>query len=286
MPQVGWVDSENKVIPFDQALAEAEAYGTFEELPYEVLYNMHSNLTKERPDGISVTQLLGCPRKVYLENKIDYAVPPQENYAQFRGMVVHAVLDIKQGENVTAEQRVFRTHRGVEISGQPDNLRVVGTGSGRTLLRDWKSTKELPRFDNAYTAHQEQVNLYRWLLNLDPATTDLELVYLSMEGVKIIPLKRGGTNRYGRAIPNQVWTDEQVEAFLDKKLMILNAQRKHDAPVAYHNVDEEDLWACAYCPVRVQCYARAADEMKDAFVANEEVDRVTPRERTGKKGKK
>lgn len=283
MPQTGWLDSGNSVIPFEVALAEAEAYGTFEYLPFEVLYGMHANLTKERPDGISVTQLLGCPRKVYLEANVDYAVPPQDNYAQFRGMVVHAVLEDAKG-SATVEQRVEKVHRGVTISGQPDNLRVVGV-AGRNLLRDWKSTKELPRFDNAYTHHQEQVNLYRWLLDLDPDTTDLEIVYFSMEGVKIVPLKRGGTNRYGRAVPNQIWTDADVEAFLDKKLMILNAQRKHDTPVAYHNVNEEDLWACAYCPVRAQCYARAADEQKAAFLANEEVTRVPPRPRA-KKGKK
>jgi hypothetical protein len=281
MPQVGWLDGKSNVVPFEQALEEARTHGSWEDMPYEVLHGMFVNLTKERPDSISVTQLLGCPRKVYLEGSTDYAVPPADNYAAFRGMVVHAVLE-DGGDGSVAETRVEREHRGVVISGQPDSLRVVGVNN-RKLLRDWKSVKNLPTYDNAYSHHQEQVNLYRWLLGLDWRLTDLEVVYLSMEGVKVIPLKRGGTNRYGRAIPMQVWTDEEVEAFLDQKLMVLAAQRKYESPVAYHNVDVDDLWQCDYCPVRNRCYELAADEAKAAWSKGEEVARIPPRQKPKKK---
>lgn len=285
MPQVGWLDGHGAVVPFEQALEEARAYGSWEGMPYEVLHGMHANLTKERPDSISVTQLLGCPRKVYLEGTTDYAVPPADNYAAFRGMVVHSVLE-DAGEGAESETRVEREYRGVIISGQPDNLRVVEVGNGRSkrkLLRDWKSVNKLPMYDNAYSHHQEQVNLYRWLLGLDWRLTDLELVYLSMDGVKVIPLKRGGTNRFGRPIPMQVWTDEEVEAFLDRRLMVLAAQRKYESPVAYHNVDADDLWACDFCPVRERCYELAADEAKAAWAKGDEpVKRTPPRKRAKK----
>lgn len=284
MPQIGWTTSSGQIVPYEDALTEARTSGTFEGFPFEVLFGMYQNETKERPDVISVTQLLGCPRKVYLEGTTDWAVPPQDNYAAFRGMVVHSVLETA-GEGATTEERIIREHRGVQISGSPDSVRVIGLDGGRKLLRDWKSKNRLPMFDMAYTAHQQQVNLYRWLLELDPETTDLEIVYISMEGVKIVPLKRGGfTPRSGRAIPNQIWTDEEVEAFLDKHLMILNAQRKHNAPVAYMNVDDEVLWQCDYCPVRDLCYSRAADEAKAAWARGESVPRVPPRTRK-KKGK-
>lgn len=281
MPQVGWLTAKGDVVAFQDALDEAMVSGSFEDMPYEVLLGMHRNLTKERPDAISVTQLLGCPRKVYLEGTTDYAVPPADNYAAFRGMVVHAVLE-DGGDGASSETRVEREYRGVTISGQPDSLRVVGVNN-RKLLRDWKSVKSLPTYDNAYSHHQEQVNLYRWLLGLDWRLTDLEVVYLSMEGVKVIPLKRGGTNRYGRAIPMQVWTDEEVEAFLDQKLMVLAAQRKYQSPVAYHNVDVDHLWQCDYCPVRNRCYELAAGEAKEAWAKGEDVGRVPPRPRSKKK---
>ncbi|HSE47090.1 MAG TPA: PD-(D/E)XK nuclease family protein [Gemmatimonadales bacterium] len=281
MSQVGWLDSEGTIVPFEEALAIAAEHGSFEDMPYEVLLGMHQNLTKERPDSISVTQLLGCPRKVYLEGTTDYAVPPADNYPAFRGMIVHGVLEAT-AEGAETETRVEREYRGVTISGQPDNLRVVGVNN-RKLLRDWKSVNKLPMYDNAYNHHQEQVNLYRWLLGLDWRLTDLELVYLAMDGVKVIPLKRGGTNRYGRAIPMQVWTDEEVEAFLDKRLMVLAAQRKHESPVAYHNVSVDDLWNCAFCPVQARCYELAADEAKAAWSVGEEVIRIPPRKRAKKR---
>lgn len=284
MPQVGWLDEQGNVVPFTDALDQAAIYGSFRDFPYEVLRGMYENETKERPDSISVTQLLGCPRKVFLEATEDYAVEPADNYAAFRGMIIHGILE-HAGDDATVEQRITREYRGVTISGQPDNLRIVQVEDGeskRTLLRDWKSTKKLPYYDNAYTHHQEQVNIYRWLLGLDWRLTDLEIVYLSMEGLKVIPLKRGGKNRYGRAIANQVWTDEQVEAFLDQKLMILSAQRKHGTPVAYHNVDEADLWQCDYCPVRARCYELAAGEARQAWENGEEISRVPPRTRRKK----
>lgn len=281
MPQVGWLDAKGTAVPFEQALSEAHTHGEWEDMPYEVLLGMHRNLTKERPDAISVTQLLGCPRKVYLEGTTDYFVAPADNYAAFRGMIVHSVLE-ETAEGAESETRVEREYRGVVISGQPDNLRVVGLNN-RKLLRDWKSVARLPQYDNAYSHHQEQVNLYRWLLGLDWRLTDLEVVYLSMEGVKVIPLKRGGTNRYGRAIPNQIWTDEEVESFLDNKLMVLAAQRKYESPVAYHNVPVDDLWQCDFCPVRNRCYEMAADEAKAAWAQGETVERVPPRPKGKKK---
>jgi hypothetical protein len=128
-----------------------------------------------------------------------------------------------------------------------------------------------------------QTNIYRWLLELDPRFTEIEIVYISMEGVKAIPLKKGGTTRYGRQIANQVMSDEEVEAYLDDRLMTLDAQNKAGRPVAYHNVDEEDLWNCQFCPVKNVCYDRAAQEAKAAFIADEPVHRVPPRERKGKK---
>jgi len=283
MSQVGWYDEKGKIIPFDEALTIAQESGTFMEMPYEVLRAMRDNITHERPDAISVSQLLGCPRRVYLQSITDYADTAENGYAAFRGSIVHAILAEQTSDNADAEKRIERVYKGVTLSGQPDSVRLIDAGK-RRLLRDWKSTKRLPLYD-AYTQHQAQVNIYRWLLGLDWRLTDLELVYISMEGLRIVPLKRGGTNRLGRAIPNQIMTDAEVEAFLDTRLMLLNAQREHDSPITYMNVDEEHLWECAWCPVRQLCYTRAADEAKNAWSKGETVTRIPPRE-VRKRGKK
>lgn len=282
MAQIGWQSDNGKTVLFADALAIAEAEGSWNSMPFEVLTLIKEQVTKVRPDGISVTQLLGCPRKVFLEKTNDWYSHPIENWPALRGTLVHSLLEQTGGQGAEIEVRYEREHRGITISGQPDSVRTLGTGK-RRLLRDWKSTNKLPFYDNAYSSHKLQTNVYRWLLELDPRFTEIEIVYISMDGVKAIPLKKGGTTTYGRQIENQVMTDEQVEAFLDERLLVLDAQNKAGRPVAYHNVDEADLWNCAFCPVKTICYNLAAGEAKAAFLADEEVQRVPPRKRKEKK---
>jgi CRISPR/Cas system-associated exonuclease Cas4 (RecB family) len=279
--QVGWLDDAGKPVAFDEALTIAEREGSWSGLPFEVLVLIRGQVEKERPDGISVTQLLGCPRKVYLEKTNDFYQHPMDNWPATRGVLVHSLLEVSAGSGAEVEVRHEKTYGGVTISGQPDSVRVLGSGKKR-LLRDWKSTKELPKYDSAYSSHKMQVNIYRWLLGLDPRFTEIEVVYISMDGVKAIPLKRGGTTKYGRAIADEIMSDPQVEAFLDKRLFVLDAQNNAQKPIAYHNVDEEDLWNCAYCPVKAMCYNLAADEARASWEKSEQVTRIPPRSRKEK----
>lgn len=284
MSQIGWTGEKGKNLLFDEALTLAEKEGSWASVPYEILALIKAQVTKPRTDEISVTQLLGCPRKVYLEGTIDYFVPPLDNWPALRGSLIHSLLEDQGGENTETEVRYERKHRGVTISGQPDSVRVIGKGK-KKLLRDWKSTEKIPYYDSAYPSHKQQVSIYRWLLDLDPRFTDIEVVYVSLSGVKAIALKKGGTTTYGRVIQNEVMSDEEVEAFLDDKLMVLDAQRKADRPVSYANVPEEDLWQCSFCPVRPQCYGLAAEEQRAAFLAGDPVTRIPPRERKDTKKK-
>jgi len=243
-------------------------------MPYEILTGIRAQVTSWRPSEFSATQTLSCPRKVYLEAEEDYYVAPADNFATFRGTVIHTILDQNKTDDAITEERVQRDHRGIIITGAPDSLRLRfrGRTGERHLLRDWKSAKSLPKWDNPYTNHQQQVNLYRWLLKLEPEETDMEVVYVSMEGVKILKVK-----------PSQVWTDADVEAFLDRRLLVLNSQRESGRPVAYYSVDEDDLWQCEYCPVRQVCYRKAAGEIQVGLVTEPEaVQRVVPRTRKKK----
>jgi CRISPR/Cas system-associated exonuclease Cas4 (RecB family) len=281
MAQIGWLSDSGQQVSFADALAISETEGSWNSIPHEVLVLIHKQVTKERPDGISVTQLLGCLRKVYLEGTNDWYSMPIENWPALRGTIVHNLLETTGGERAEVEVRHERVHNGITISGQPDSVRVLGKGK-RRLIRDWKSTNKLPFYDNAYSSHKLQTNIYRWLLELDPRFTEIEIVYISMDGVKAIPLKKGGLTKYGRQIENQVMTDEQVEAFLDSRLVPLNEQFANSKPIPYHKVDEGDLWNCQFCPVKNICYSLAADEAQEAWSNGESIDRVPPRERKAK----
>jgi len=280
--QIGWTDpSTGERIDFEDALSTARDYGEWGGFPYEVLLGMYKNLSKVRPAEITVTTLLHCARKVHLEREVEYYADPHKNYPAFRGTIIHAVVQGDATPDAVVEERYARDFEGTRISGGIDWHRLMKAKNGKTLLRDYKSTNELPKYFSAYTSHRQQLNLYRWLLDLDPEETEMEVVYISMDGVKIIPLSAGGETRTGRKKANQVWDDDQVEEFLRERIALL----KHEPILPYRLVPEEDLWMCAeYCEVRELCYRKAYQEQAKRLGRSDEPEgRVPPRERTKKK---
>lgn len=272
--QIGWVDpSTGERLEFREALEIARDHGEWAGYPYEVLLGMQKNLSKVRPRRITVTTLLGCPRKVHLERDAEFFADPAKNYPAYRGTIIHQMMENAKTPGATVEQRIERVFEGTTISGQIDWFKVMKAKNGKTLLRDYKSTDDLPRFNTAYSSHRQQVNLYRWLLDLDPEETELEIVYISMNGVKIIPLSAGGETRTGRKKPVHVWTDDQVEDFIRERLRLLDRPE----PLPYKQVPDEDLWLCeSYCEVKDLCYRRAYQEIARSKDAE---GRVPPRQR-------
>lgn len=275
--QIGWVDPDSgERTTFEEALEVARDYGAWGGFPYEVLLGMHSNLTKVRPSEVTVTTLLTCARKAQLDREVEYYADPRKNYPAFRGTIIHAVVEGSAAPGAVVEQRYSRDFEGTRISGGLDWHRLMTAKNGKTLIRDYKSTNELPKYNSAYTSHQQQLNLYRWLLDLDPEETEMEIVYISMDGVKIIPLSAGGETRTGRKKAQQVWDDDKVEEFIRERLSLL--QRTPLLP--YRLVPESDLWQCEqYCEVREACYRRAYQEQSRSTDLE---GRVPPRQRSKK----
>lgn len=275
--QIGWVDPDTgERTLFEEALDTARDYGEWGGFPYEVLLGMHKNLTKVRPSEITITTLLHCARKVQLDREAEYFADPRKNYPAFRGTVIHAIVQNEATPDAIVEQRYARDFEGTRISGGLDWHRLMKAKNGKTLIRDYKSVNELPKFYSAYTSHQQQLNLYRWLLDLDPEETELEIVYISMDGVKIIPLSAGGTTRTGRKKAQQVWDDDKAEEFIRERLALL----QRDGILPYRLVPEEDLWMCAdYCEVRDLCYRKAWQEQARS---TDNEGRIAPRQRSKK----
>lgn len=310
MPQIGWKDPASGTEQgFDHWLQEAEAFGQALDMPYEILAGIAEQVQgKDRPDGITVTQLNGCPRAVHIERLFDYYVEPLDNYFAFRGTLTHGVLEQFGDPVAVKEQRYYRTYRDIRISGQVDTWRIVGTDNdawythlwdtwlsvdfgmpetkpelpkgARFRIRDFKSKHDVPTGTYLAKRYQQQGNLYAWLLQVpSPDMLDCEFVFVSMNGIRVMSLFNGGTFGNGRAKPVQIWGPAQTEKFLDERLIPLAISRELDKPIPYAKVNDDDLWQCDWCPVRKMCYKMAVDEMYEDFKQGKKPDRLPPRER-------
>lgn len=141
MPQVGWRDPANgREEPFQYWLDEAARYGEALGYPYEVLAGMARQLSGDhRPEGFSVTMLLGCARAEWLEANNDFYADPQSNYAAYRGTVGHAMLEASPHPAAVVEHRFWRLYRGEPLSGQLDKFMVLDKDGNpsRELTEQW-----------------------------------------------------------------------------------------------------------------------------------------------------
>ena len=101
--------------------------------------------------GISVTELIYCPRKFRLKMAHNWTEKPSNFYARFSGTAVHAALEDYESAGI-AEERLIATfdYRGKTIlfSGKPD---LVTYKNGVWLITDYKRSGWPPRKSYSYT---------------------------------------------------------------------------------------------------------------------------------------
>ena len=125
---------------------------------------------KER-NGLHVTDLVSCPRKVYL-GKVD-PQPEQVHkaLARFKGSAIHAYIDRQNSIGVKEE-----TMEWDGVVGSPDNYH-----NGRLI--DYKTTKDIYKHLMPYGEHEVQLNIYAYMLEKQGKKVDsMALQYISNKG--------------------------------------------------------------------------------------------------------
>ncbi len=219
-------------LPFWQCLKCAAEHENTCQYDYPILSGMYRNIRKG--DGISVSSLLSCLRKVVLQVREDVYLNPKELYFAFRGQLFHAVIAQAHEEEAVVEQRFERTVAGIALSGHPDVIYPK-----QKKLVDYKSTKRIPKSNTPYANHGTQVNLYRYLVTPQHQIDQLEIVYFDMSEVKRIDVPITSTpSLMGWLIPRL------------KKL-----KTALDGGKLPEKVESDGLWQCnGYCHFTKRCW--------------------------------
>jgi CRISPR/Cas system-associated exonuclease Cas4 (RecB family) len=231
---------------------------------------------------LSVTELLGCLRKVVLKKEHDYWVKPSEAYWAFRGEIGHlAVERCAQGPGMVAEERMQAVVDGFTVTGKPDVIYP-----DRRALEDYKTTKRVPGTYKAYTCsdcgtviregqwavrrgqgltcnacgHEYASKEVKSLLTEGPprpydshtAQVNLYALILAQNGIpidsaQIVYLDMSQVLR----VDVDLWPLEETERLAVDRIRAL---QENWIPAGVYD-DEDENWQCRYCPIVTVCEA-------------------------------
>lgn len=223
---------KRKNVSFFECLSCALTHENTCQFDYPILKAMQKRIRKWQ--GISVTSLLGCLRKVCLEVREDVYLNPKELYYAFRGQLFHSVIYEAQPLGAICEKRFERRIAGINLSGHPDVIYPE-----KRKLVDYKSTKKVPKDDKPHAQHDIQVNLYRYLVLPYYRIDELEIVYFDMSKVKRVKV--------------EVMDEKKLLEWLIPRLKKLKkALEGGELP---ERVGSEGWWQCrGYCPFTKICW--------------------------------
>jgi CRISPR/Cas system-associated exonuclease Cas4 (RecB family) len=228
-------------LPFKECLRCAGLHENTCQFDYPILAGMQRNLREE--DGISVSSLLNCLRKVVLQVRNDVYLDPKQLYYAFRGQLFHAVIAQAHEEGAIVEQRFERTIAGITLSGHPDVIYPK-----QKKLIDYKSTRRIPKNDTPYANHAMQVNLYRYLVAPQHEIGQLEIVYFDMSDVKRVKV--------------EVMSTPSLMGWLVPRLKKL--KEALDGGKLPEKANSEGVWQCnGYCPFSEFCWPKGVPTISE-----------------------
>jgi len=242
-----------------------------------VVWGIAENL---RPDdfGLSVTALIGCPRKFALKRAQPYWLSPAQSWWALRGTLMHQVIaqySVADFEAAT-EKRLGMVIDGVEITGQPD---LVYPEAGHLI--DFKTTARLPAPRRVYYCPNTQALIaegYQRTKHLDcphcaegkhltkgcerlsdPAPKPHHARQLNV--YRLLLAENGVDIRTAEIVYLDMTGQQRMPVNLDDLARTRCWVRERLALFTGWAVPEvltrpDDLWECSYCPVRGLCEER------------------------------
>jgi hypothetical protein len=233
--------------------------------------------------GLTVTTLLGCPRKHRLQQSEPYWLRPSETWWAYRGQLMHGIAAeyAHDDHNAIAERRfslpVSAAPDGqiIEITGQPDLVLV-----DRRHLVDYKTTRSVPGPLRTWTCPESGRTIResqfawrnKWMSCPHCRSERHEAKAIESSGepqpyprhIQQVSLYRLILWENGLEVDTAeiIYQDMRQQLRLPVQLLPLDAARGLlEARLSLHRQTDlpavltapEDLWECDYCPVRNAC---------------------------------
>jgi hypothetical protein len=256
-------------------------------------------LANMRPDdfGVTITTLLGCPRKFQLKQEWDYSLRPSELWWTYRGQLMHDVsARYAQGDpDAVVEQRysvMVDAPQGLNIiSGQPDLVYL-----DRRHILDFKTIKAVPGPWRVYTCPETGIVLregpYAWRPKMIYCPHCFEGEHVArqivQEGpprakkahVQQVSLYRLVLAEHGIQVDTAeiVYMDMREQLRIPVELLSLDdAWQLIEQRLALFTTeslpdvlrDPDEVWECDYCPVRGVCERLFGASVGKALVGEE-----------------
>jgi hypothetical protein len=183
-----------------------------------------------RDNDIHITNLTGCLRQHYLMISQDYVVRTSKLYPIIKGNLFHKGFEYyidrtMINSNLLVEKTFAKTYDGVIVTGTPDLIVL-----DQKLIRDWKVPTSLP--STYRPTHEQQLNLYRWLVAPEIDIDHLEVSYFGTRKVNTF------------RVP--IWKDHELEEFVE---MRIDTVKMTPPPAEGKNL----RGYCISCPVKYWC---------------------------------
>jgi CRISPR/Cas system-associated exonuclease Cas4 (RecB family) len=223
---------------------------------YSLLHSVYLG-RENRSLEIHVTDLLSCPRKVYLGKTSPSCEMPHQMMAAYKGLAVHGMLE-RDNNTIFGMSEPPLAVDG--LVGRPDFIMKMADGKNRLI--DYKTTKDIYTELVPYGEHEGQTNIYAYMLEkAGVKIDDIFIQYISMAGptqckkcrttVEWTPdgyqcLTCGRTFPKGHLgamlVPIRRYTSEEILQVVEhRKAMLQNALANKELPMG------EPGWICKYC---------------------------------------
>lgn len=205
-----------------------------------------SHLKRERkPKGIGryyPSEIGSCLRKVYYSYKFPQEVEPDLLKIFEMGNIIHdfvvEVLNSEKNPDIKLLKTEFPFREQIDdftISGRVDDLLLIRS-SGKNLLVEVKSTKNISYIDQAQPQHIAQLQLYMHFTNVhDGVLLYVDKTNLNSE-VFTVPYSRDAALK-----------------IIDRFKKLHNCLKKGELPVAEAKQIKEMEWMCRYCEYKERC---------------------------------